>query len=209
MNRSGGQPRIPLPLLAGGLLLAAGYAACAKTSPPQKPTIHTTKAFDDLFGELPPLPIPAPCYAAVVFFPSAATPGAYRAVPVFSLEQGKEERLAVRTVVEGIETEGGGPVDELLREIRRPFPDHSRFTSREIGSFMERCIERDMELVVTTEKDAVRFPRPKEITVPIWFLRIEVEILKGHEAWEEMIDRFCHPHAPGDPVLRFRDAYAI
>lgn len=129
MNRSGGQPRIPLPLLAGGLLLAAGYAACAKTSPPQKPTIHTTKAFDDLFGELPPLPIPAPCYAAVVFFPSAATPGAYRAVPVFSLEQGKEERLAVRTVVEGIETEGGGPVDELLREIRRPFPGGSSLLS--------------------------------------------------------------------------------
>lgn len=94
-------------------------------------------------------------------------------------------------------------------EIRRHFPDHYRFTTREISAFMERCIERDMELVVTTEKDAVRFPRPKEITVPIWFLRIEVEILKGHEAWEEMVDRFCHPHAPGDPVLRFRDAYAI
>ncbi|MGB6220348.1 tetraacyldisaccharide 4'-kinase [Haloferula sp.] len=94
-------------------------------------------------------------------------------------------------------------------EIRRHFPDHYRFNIREINAFMERCIERDMQLVVTTEKDAVRFPRPKEITVPIWFLRIEVEILKGHDDWEEMIDRLCHPHAPGDPILRFRDAYAI
>lgn len=94
-------------------------------------------------------------------------------------------------------------------EIRRHFPDHYRFNIREINAFMERCIERDMQLVVTTEKDAVRFPRPRELTVPIWFLRIEVEILKGHNDWEEMIDRLCHPHAPGDPILRFRDAYAI
>ena len=94
-------------------------------------------------------------------------------------------------------------------EIRRHFPDHYRFNIREVNAFMERCIERDMQLVVTTEKDAVRFPRPKDITVPIWFLRIEVDILKGHDDWEEMIDRFCHPHAPGDPILRFRDAFAV
>ena len=74
---------------------------------------------------------------------------------------------------------------------------------------MKRCIERDMELVVTTEKDAVRFPRPKEQTVPIYFLRIEVEILKGHDAWNDLVTRLCHPSAPGDPVLRHRDAYAL
>lgn len=94
-------------------------------------------------------------------------------------------------------------------EIRRHFPDHYRFTRKEIDAFMNRCIERDMELVLTTEKDAVRFPRPSEVTVPIWFLRIEVEILNGHDEWEEMIDRMCHPHAPGDPVLRFREEYAV
>ncbi|MCH7227791.1 tetraacyldisaccharide 4'-kinase [Haloferula sp. A504] len=94
-------------------------------------------------------------------------------------------------------------------EIRRHFPDHYRFTRKEVDAFMTRCIERDMELVVTTEKDAVRFPRPTDMTVPIWFLRIEVEILKGHDEWEEMIDRMCLPHAPGDPVLRFREAYAV
>ncbi len=92
-------------------------------------------------------------------------------------------------------------------EIRRHFADHYRFTRREIDAFMNRCIERDMELVLTTEKDAVRFPRPTEVTVPIWFLRIEVEILSGHDAWEAMIDRFCLPCAPGDPVLRHRDEY--
>lgn len=90
-------------------------------------------------------------------------------------------------------------------EIRRRFSDHHRFTRREIDRFMARCIERDMELIVTTEKDAVRFPRPTEIDVPVWFLRIEVEILRGHEVWERLIDRLCQPSATGDPVLRFRE----
>jgi tetraacyldisaccharide 4'-kinase len=94
-------------------------------------------------------------------------------------------------------------------EIRKHFPDHYRFTRREIERFLERCIQRDMELIVTTEKDAVRFPRPAKIVVPIYFLRIEVEILRGQDHWDEMIERFCHTSDPGDPTLRFRDAYAL
>ena len=90
-------------------------------------------------------------------------------------------------------------------EIRRRFSDHHRFSRREIDRFMARCIERDMQMIVTTEKDAVRFPRPTEIDVPVWFLRIEVEILRGHDVWQRLIDRLCAPTATGDPVLRFRD----
>jgi len=94
-------------------------------------------------------------------------------------------------------------------EIRRHFPDHYRFTKREIDAFMDRALERDMELVLTTEKDAVRFPRPTEITVPIWFLRIEVEILEGRDEWDRMIDRLCEPIGSAQPVLRHREAYAV
>ena len=92
-------------------------------------------------------------------------------------------------------------------EIRRRFSDHHRFSRKEIDKFMQRCIERDMELIVTTEKDAVRFPRPKEIDVPVYFLRIEVEILKGHEVWESLLDRLCTPRPAFEPVLRNREAY--
>ena len=72
---------------------------------------------------------------------------------------------------------------------------------------MQRCVERDMELIVTTEKDAVRFPRPESIDVPIVFLRIEVEILKGQEIWDDMIQRICNPPPVFQPILRNRDAY--
>jgi tetraacyldisaccharide 4'-kinase len=92
-------------------------------------------------------------------------------------------------------------------EIRRRFLDHYRFSRREVDKFMQRCVERDMELIITTEKDAVRFPRPSSIDVPVYFLRIEVEILSGKEIWNSLIDRLCHPQPVGESVLRHRHAY--
>jgi tetraacyldisaccharide 4'-kinase len=64
-----------------------------------------------------------------------------------------------------------------------------------------------MELIVTTEKDAVRFPRPRELDVPVYFLRIEVAILKNREAWDNMLDRLSHPPPALDHILRHREAY--
>lgn len=92
-------------------------------------------------------------------------------------------------------------------EIRRRFADHYRFSRKDVDKFMQRCVERDMELIVTTEKDAVRFPHPSSIDVPVYFLRIEVEILKGHEIWDDLIHRLCHPEPAFEGVLRNRHAY--
>ena len=92
-------------------------------------------------------------------------------------------------------------------EIRRRFSDHYRFSKREVEKFMQRCVERDMEMIVTTEKDAVRFPKPTSVDVPVYFLRIEVEILKGGEVWEDLISRICNPPEAFQQVLRHRHAY--
>ena len=78
-------------------------------------------------------------------------------------------------------------------EFHRTFTDHHPFTQAEIDRFMTRCIERDIELIVTTEKDAVRFPRPRELDVDIWFLRIEVEIIEGEGAWDRFIEHIVEP----------------
>lgn len=94
-------------------------------------------------------------------------------------------------------------------EIRKRFSDHHRFSRKEIARFLQRCVERDMDMIVTTEKDAVRFPKPEEIEVPVYFLRIEVQILRGHEIWEKLIDRLCSPPPTGDHLLRSRDAYPV
>lgn len=113
---------------AGAVLIAAAsllvpavlVAGCLRESPPQKPLMHTTKAFDAVFGELPPISVPGPCYATVAYFPSAREPGKVRPVPIFSVEQGKEERLSVRTVVRGIAGAGA-----FSAKITPPFPPGS------------------------------------------------------------------------------------
>ncbi|MGB2350972.1 MAG: tetraacyldisaccharide 4'-kinase, partial [Akkermansiaceae bacterium] len=64
-----------------------------------------------------------------------------------------------------------------------------------------RCVERDIELIVTTEKDAVRFIKPTELDVPVYFLRIEVDILKGEEVWNKLIERICCEKPTADHLL--------
>ena len=94
-------------------------------------------------------------------------------------------------------------------EIKRHFSDHHRFSRRDVETFMQRCVERDMDIIVTTEKDAVRFPRPKEINVPIYFLRIEVQILVGLQAWKDMLNRLCSPPPVQDSGLRNAGVYRV
>jgi len=57
-------------------------------------------------------------------------------------------------------------------EFHRVFSDHHNFNQKDIDKFMRRCIRRDIDLIITTEKDAVRFIKPTELDVPIYFLRI-------------------------------------
>ena len=81
-------------------------------------------------------------------------------------------------------------------EIAKRFADHHRFTERELEEFTARCSRRDLDLIVTTEKDSVRFPRrPPVIEVPIYYLRVEIEILRGQEHWDTLVERLCH-HRP-------------
>ncbi len=78
-------------------------------------------------------------------------------------------------------------------ELAKRYLDHHRYTEGELQSFINRCIRRDLEMIVTTEKDAVRFPRLTKPEVPIFFLRVEIEILSGHESWEHFVARICQP----------------
>ncbi len=78
-------------------------------------------------------------------------------------------------------------------EIAKRYIDHHRYSEGEIQNFITRCIRRDLEMIVTTEKDAVRFPRLTKTEVPIYFLRVEIEILSGHESWEHCVNRICKP----------------
>ena len=86
-------------------------------------------------------------------------------------------------------------------EFHRVFSDHHHFKQKDIDGFMRRCVRRDIDLIITTEKDAVRFIKPEEMDVPIYFLRIEVDILEGQEVWEKLVDRICQEKPIADHLL--------
>ncbi len=89
-------------------------------------------------------------------------------------------------------------------EVKLRFADHHRFDAPEVTAFMRRCLDRDLAMVVTTEKDAVRFPTLERYDLPLYFLRIEIEVINGHEHFEACIDRICNP-APA-PIRRLPSA---
>jgi tetraacyldisaccharide 4'-kinase len=78
-------------------------------------------------------------------------------------------------------------------EFAERFADHHRFNEKEVAAFLDRCLRRDIHMVVTTEKDAVRFPLPERLDVPVYFLRIEIDILNGREHFDACIRRVCEP----------------
>jgi tetraacyldisaccharide 4'-kinase len=85
-------------------------------------------------------------------------------------------------------------------DVTRRFADHHRFNEKDISQFLERCERRDVEMIVTTEKDFVRFPKVENPDVPIYFLRVEIEIVSGKEAFNRMIRILCDPREVPPPV---------
>src|ERR1700716_1769948 len=85
-------------------------------------------------------------------------------------------------------------------ELSKRYTDHHRYSEAELQSFINRCIRRDLEMIVTTEKDAVRFPPLAKVDVPMCFLRVEIEILSGHESWEHCVARICKPQPMLSPA---------
>jgi tetraacyldisaccharide 4'-kinase len=90
-------------------------------------------------------------------------------------------------------------------DLAKRYIDHHYYTDAELQSFITRCIRRDLEMIVTTEKDAVRMPRlpEAEVKVPIYFLRVEIGILSGHETWEHCVARICKPQPMLSPERFF------
>jgi len=88
-------------------------------------------------------------------------------------------------------------------ELAKRFADHHRYSEGELQRFINRCIRRDVDMIVTTEKDAVRFPPLTKPEVPIYFLRVEILILSGHETWEHCVGRICQPQPMLSPERFF------
>ena len=71
------------------------------------------------------------------------------------------------------------------------YADHHRYDPSEILYALNRTADMGADALVTTEKDAVRFPRLETAPVRCLYLRIAIEILKGGENFQSIINRIC------------------
>jgi len=84
-------------------------------------------------------------------------------------------------------------IEKLGAEViyRKFYADHHRFSPKEISNVLERTRNRGGQFLVTTEKDAVRFPRIVETDVPVYFLRVEIDIIGSRDNLEECVRKIC------------------
>ncbi len=116
---------------------------------------------------------------------------------VYSGERQDLEFLRGRTValVSGIASPEG-----FENEVRRlgaslcylkRFADHHRYTQQEIINIINKAKKSNAAGLITTEKDAVRFPKIERQDVPVYFMRVEIELLSGEEDFHACISRIC------------------
>ena len=87
--------------------------------------------------------------------------------------------------------------EEFLEEhgaeivYKERFADHHAYTQQEIIDFANNAKDAGASWILTTEKDAVRIPQMSRRDVPFYFLRIEIDIISGHESFDQCISRIC------------------
>ncbi len=71
------------------------------------------------------------------------------------------------------------------------FADHHRFSQQEILNAINRAKKRQAEMIVTTQKDAVRFPKIDRRDLPFYFMRVEIKIVDGANGFEDCVNKIC------------------
>jgi tetraacyldisaccharide 4'-kinase len=89
--------------------------------------------------------------------------------------------------------------EKFLRDLgalvvgRERFLDHYRFDAEDIAGLFEMAQRERAECLVTTEKDAVRINENLSCPLPLYYLRLEIEILRGAADFDEAVGRICFP----------------
>ena len=74
---------------------------------------------------------------------------------------------------------------------QRRFADHHRYTQQEVLDVINRSLKRRAEMIITTQKDAVRFPKLDRRDLPIFFMRVEIKIVKGAKDFHDCVGKIC------------------
>jgi tetraacyldisaccharide 4'-kinase len=93
--------------------------------------------------------------------------------------------------------------EKFLRDLgavlvgRERFLDHYRFEPEDLAEIFRLAQAEGAECVVTTEKDAVRISEGMALPLPLYYLRLEIEILHGAADFDEAVARICFPRGAG------------
>lgn len=91
--------------------------------------------------------------------------------------------------------------EKFLRDLgaklvaRERFLDHYRYADEDFQSLFRIAREQGAECLVTTEKDAVRIPDGYVCPLPLYYLRLEIEIIRGAADFDEAVGRICFPQS--------------
>jgi len=75
---------------------------------------------------------------------------------------------------------------------RKRYADHHRYSQQEIINMINRSLKRGATAILTTEKDAVRFPKIDRRDLPIYYLRVEIRIISGAKDFDDAVAKICH-----------------
>jgi tetraacyldisaccharide 4'-kinase len=80
---------------------------------------------------------------------------------------------------------------------RERFLDHYRYTDEDLDEMVARASGEEADCLVTTEKDAVRIAASRSWPLPVFYLRLEIELISGAEDFDEAVGRICfHERRP-------------
>ena len=97
--------------------------------------------------------------------------------------------------------------EKFLRDLgakivgRERYLDHYRYGPEDFDELAELARYHDAECLITTEKDAVRIPDELKWSRPLYYLRLEIEILRGASDFDEAVGRICFPQNGSRPPL--------
>jgi tetraacyldisaccharide 4'-kinase len=89
--------------------------------------------------------------------------------------------------------------EKFLRDLgarvlgRERYLDHYRYQKEDVDTLYQLAVNEGAECLLTTEKDAVRLPPTLNGPLPIYYLRLEIEIIRGASDFDEAVGRICFP----------------
>jgi tetraacyldisaccharide 4'-kinase len=97
--------------------------------------------------------------------------------------------------------------EKFLRDLgallvgRERFLDHYRYAEEDLAALFDLAKRDGAEFLVTTEKDAVRIEESLKCPLPIYYLRLEIDIIRGAADFDEAVGRICFPSRGSRPPV--------